>query len=161
MWLASWAPRITKMVAWSYFFSLSALRRSSSKSLPQPDGSLPLVHDWELLMELMADGMWEELSAMLLDEFSSHIVELREMKTKAPSEWGTWPPWTVIVTIRDLALSVGFHRLARYSDSIWRLKNEITNDDLDEIITHLDTIFAPSFATATNVVVACRRSVGG
>eukprot|EP00635_Sarcinochrysidales_sp_CCMP3193_P015483 CAMPEP_0118906870 /NCGR_PEP_ID=MMETSP1166-20130328/10572_1 /TAXON_ID=1104430 /ORGANISM="Chrysoreinhardia sp, Strain CCMP3193" /LENGTH=125 /DNA_ID=CAMNT_0006846227 /DNA_START=22 /DNA_END=399 /DNA_ORIENTATION=+ len=121
-------------------------------ALPTPDDSKPSI-DWdnEIVTELRSDGMYEEMVGMASGEFKSHIRDLRKMQKQAQSKWGSWPPWKVAHSIKGLCLSLSFTRLAHYAQSVEQLKDSIELDDLQQIITEMEVLFATALEEATKI----------
>lgn len=132
----------------------------------RPDESLPLVDVGDdIVVELLADDMWEEMTLMAIDELQGHIGQLREMRA---SQWIglgflCWDPkpWKVVCCIWELALSMAFVRLVRYSKAVMQLKNDISESDLDRIIGHLDTLFSHTFSAAISLTPLGHSRAGG
>mmetsp|Transcript_24277 Transcript_24277/g.74910 ORF Transcript_24277/g.74910 Transcript_24277/m.74910 type:complete len:142 (-) Transcript_24277:1376-1801(-) len=117
--------------------------------LPCPDETKPSI-DWEneIVIELKADGMYEEMIDLASGEFENHIRDLKKMLGQTPDEWGNWPPWKVAHSIKGLCLSLSFSRLAHFAQSIEKLKEAIRLDDLPVIITTLESLFETAIQEA-------------
>mmetsp|Transcript_15922 Transcript_15922/g.64186 ORF Transcript_15922/g.64186 Transcript_15922/m.64186 type:complete len:132 (+) Transcript_15922:271-666(+) len=95
-------------------------------TLPEPSEDLAIV-DWssETIKELREEGMYDEMIDMASGEFENHVEDLKRMKCKEREAWSSWPPWKVAHSIKGLCLSLGFERLAKYAQSIEKLKDDI------------------------------------
>ncbi|KAJ8606765.1 hypothetical protein CTAYLR_009563 [Chrysophaeum taylorii] len=110
--------------------------------LPVPNNELTVI-DWtsETAAELREEGMYDEMVDMASGEFEKHVSDLKRMSGESKEEWKSWPPWKVAHSIKGLCLSLAFERLARYAQSIEKLREDIAPGDLPEIIENMDMLF--------------------
>ena len=117
--------------------------------VPRPDESKATI-DWEseIVSELRSADMYDEMVGMASEEFENHIKDLRKMQKQLSSEWGSWPPWQVAHSIKGVCLNLSFSRLAGYAQSVEKLKETIEVDDLEQIISDMELLFAAALEEA-------------
>lgn len=132
-----------------------------SFELPLPCETLPIV-DWEseIIIELQADNMFEEMVGMAQPEFAEHMANLAKMKRAgedavesggtAADAWGTWPPWKVAHSIKGMCLSLSFARLADYAKAVEKLRDDIHVDQIDAIAATMTDLFERCVQEANN-----------
>lgn len=133
------------------------------EALPVPSETLPIV-DWEseIIIELQADNMFEEMVGMAQPEFAEHMTNLAKMKRAgevavesgktAAEAWGTWPPWKVAHSIKGMCLSLSFARLADYAKAVERLRDDILVEQIDDIVLTMTDLFDRCVQEANNAV---------